>query len=594
MLFYRGRQNIVDENGDPVSGALATFYLTGTNTLAPIYTTVAQDVQHSNPVVASDTGFLPPIYLDPAITYRAVITDANGATVPDGVVDPVVQIGLTQSAFNALQAASDPYKRTAAEIAARVTPTNYAYSSGPVIDALRYGFVGDDSTNNDAAIARALAVLDAANGGILMIPAGTYRFATGITVPTNVSIRGESKGLTYLKATANITAITIPVNSDRVCLEEFSLLGNAKTGTGVRLGSTDYSSFDRLHRIAIAGFAVGIRIAATLWTSIIECDIGSSTAGQGNTVGIDFNAGAVLAAANQLTIERCFIGFNDRQGVMATSTPVNQIGLRVIGGSIEGNGANDPANQPQFHIGNQLAFQIQGVYFEYAGGGAKPDAIRANGLGSGIITACNFNGSTYGIRDTSGGDASTYVLITACQFTNTVTECMRFPSDTGIVAFGNSEDISSTITGSKSVRVTGKITDQSAEETSFTPTIIGSSTPGAQTYTIQAARFNRQGNEVHIRGTVAISAKDGAMAGNLQVGGLPVAAINQANCHGIITLMVGAVTNAAGYTQFIGRIQPNSTVMEIVEIGSNVNGSLVTVANAGANTTIQFCGTYVA
>jgi hypothetical protein len=587
VLFYRGRQRILDADGAPVPGALANFYVSQTNNRQNTYQDAALTIAHQNPVPADDYGFLPPIYLDPSLTYKCIITDVDGASLPDGTIDPVLQSAFSQEAIGAAL-----YPRTVAEIAAGVTPVDYIYPAGPVIDARRYGFVGDDATNNDAAIADVLNVLDELGGGILLVPAGFYRFAAGITVPNNVTIRGEGKGVTYFRATANITAITIPVNSDRVCLEEFSLVGNAKTGTGVRLGSTDYSSFDRLHRIGISGFGVGIRIAATLWTSIIECDIGSSTAGQGNTVGIDFNAGASLAAANQLTIERCFIGFNDRQGVMATSTPVNQIGLRVVGGSIEGNGSNDPANEPQFHAGNQLAFQIDGVYFEYAGGGTKPDAIRANGLGSGVIVACNFNGSTYGIRDSSGGDASTYVTIHNCQFTATTTECMRFPSDTGIIAFGNSEDTVSTITGTKSVHVTGKITDQSAEETAFTPTLIGSSTAGAQTYTVQAGRWNRQGNLIHIRGRVVITAKDGAMAGSLQVGGLPVAAINQADCSAVIAITTTAVTNAVGYTQFVGRILPNSTVISIIELGSNVGSSLVPVSQAGASTAIEFCGTY--
>lgn len=62
---------------------------------------------------------------------------------------------------------------TPAEVAAGVTPVNYAYEP---YNGLRYGMVGDDATDNTAALANLRAV--AAQGVECFIPAGTYRYDT--------------------------------------------------------------------------------------------------------------------------------------------------------------------------------------------------------------------------------------------------------------------------------------------------------------------------------------------------------------------------------------------------------------------------------
>lgn len=149
MLFYRGRQRILDSNGDPVSGAKLNFYLTGTTTRADTYTDSDLTTEHANPVIASSAGFVEPIYLDPTVTYKCVITTSNDVTLPDGTVDPV------SSSLEASSIGAALYQRSTAEIAASVTPTNYAYEPG---DVRRYGAVGDGVTDDATAIQAALTV----------------------------------------------------------------------------------------------------------------------------------------------------------------------------------------------------------------------------------------------------------------------------------------------------------------------------------------------------------------------------------------------------------------------------------------------------
>ena len=75
MLFYLARQRPLDSDVAASPGALANFYISGTSTRTDTYQNDALTIPHPNPVVADDFGFLPPIYLDPAISYKCIITD---------------------------------------------------------------------------------------------------------------------------------------------------------------------------------------------------------------------------------------------------------------------------------------------------------------------------------------------------------------------------------------------------------------------------------------------------------------------------------------------------------------------------------------
>lgn len=86
-LFQPALSRATDSNGDPISGALLSFYLTGTNTPATFYTNGAGTVAGSNPHAANAAGVFAPVFLDPDITYRVVLQDTDGNVIWD--IDPV-------------------------------------------------------------------------------------------------------------------------------------------------------------------------------------------------------------------------------------------------------------------------------------------------------------------------------------------------------------------------------------------------------------------------------------------------------------------------------------------------------------------------
>jgi hypothetical protein len=77
----------VDDNGLPLSGARLQFYETGTTTPAAVYSSAGLGTPLANPVVADSGGLFAPIFLDPAVTYRAQLLTSAGALVAD--MDPI-------------------------------------------------------------------------------------------------------------------------------------------------------------------------------------------------------------------------------------------------------------------------------------------------------------------------------------------------------------------------------------------------------------------------------------------------------------------------------------------------------------------------
>jgi len=76
----------VNSDGEPISGALLQFYLTGTTTPTPVYADAGLTTPLSDPVVANGAGMFPAIYLDPTVTYRIQWQTPTGGVIAD--IDP--------------------------------------------------------------------------------------------------------------------------------------------------------------------------------------------------------------------------------------------------------------------------------------------------------------------------------------------------------------------------------------------------------------------------------------------------------------------------------------------------------------------------
>ena len=85
----------MDSGGAPMAGALLQFYLSGTTTAATVYASAALTTPLANPVASDDAGLFPPIYLDPAVSYRCQLQTAAGVVVRD--LDPACTTAVEAS-----------------------------------------------------------------------------------------------------------------------------------------------------------------------------------------------------------------------------------------------------------------------------------------------------------------------------------------------------------------------------------------------------------------------------------------------------------------------------------------------------------------
>lgn len=130
--------DIVNANGAPISGARAYFYVTGTTTLTNVYADNALTTPLSNPVVANSAGRFVPIFLDPAVTYRLIVKDADDVAIANGDVDPLNPTGTTGTASLQDGAVTAPKIGTGAVTTAKigdgqVTLAKLADIAGPVV-----------------------------------------------------------------------------------------------------------------------------------------------------------------------------------------------------------------------------------------------------------------------------------------------------------------------------------------------------------------------------------------------------------------------------------------------------------------------------
>lgn len=162
-------------------GLLYTYAAGGTSNKAT-YSDAAGSVPNANPVVLDSNGSAT-IRLGSG-AYHFVLKDSTGTTTLWDQ-DNYQSSYLTQADIGALL-----YPIIAAETAASVTPTNYAYAP---YDLRRYGADSTGAVACDTAFNNAVSVCGT-TGGTIRAPAGIYTFAsasTALNAKTSIVIQGD-------------------------------------------------------------------------------------------------------------------------------------------------------------------------------------------------------------------------------------------------------------------------------------------------------------------------------------------------------------------------------------------------------------------
>lgn len=224
QTFVLPRQRELDEDANPMAGALLYFYRTNTTTPQAVYSDAALTILHSHPVVADASGSWPKVYLDSAAGFNYRVRIATAAGVQIYQEDDIDRFTVTQT-----EIAAALYPQTAAEQAAGVSVVNALYPPGNV---LRYGTNTTPGTTDMTVAIQAAHNQGAQSSGVRpYLPTGSYLITTAIN-PCVLGMYGD--GAKFSKIICNAcNAFTIPSNAgwDRpqVVFELFGIDSNNGT-----------------------------------------------------------------------------------------------------------------------------------------------------------------------------------------------------------------------------------------------------------------------------------------------------------------------------------------------------------------------------
>ena len=99
--FFNANVQYLDASGNLLASGKLYFYVTGTSTLATTYSDSTLTTANANPVVLNSLGRLGDVFLDPAVTYKAVLKDSADVTIwtADPVVDPAANVTAAIQVF---------------------------------------------------------------------------------------------------------------------------------------------------------------------------------------------------------------------------------------------------------------------------------------------------------------------------------------------------------------------------------------------------------------------------------------------------------------------------------------------------------------
>ena len=183
---------ITDAGGDPVPGAKAYFYRTGTSTPLTVYSDAAATVAHSSPLVADSAGILPSIFIAENVEVKIDVYTAADVQVAGYPIDPMVGVVATS------RAASDITFTPTTE----VTSTDVQAAIAALgVKSSRYFYAGDygdnttpGTTDVQSAAQSAVNAAAAAGGGVVVLYPGEACYFGSPVLVSNSNILIDATG----------------------------------------------------------------------------------------------------------------------------------------------------------------------------------------------------------------------------------------------------------------------------------------------------------------------------------------------------------------------------------------------------------------
>lgn len=165
-LVIGGAWQALDGNGDPIPGALAYFYDTGTTTPRTTYQDVSGSTPHDDPVEADANGFFPEIFVAGGTAVKCVLKTAAGVTVT--TQDPCVRINTAAAAAAISFTPTAEIAQTNVQDAIEQVQTNYEADLAVEVAALDADISALDAAKQDLnANLTAISGLTVTRGGLI-------------------------------------------------------------------------------------------------------------------------------------------------------------------------------------------------------------------------------------------------------------------------------------------------------------------------------------------------------------------------------------------------------------------------------------------
>lgn len=431
-----------------------------------------------------------------------------------------------------------------------LTKVSYAMIEGDPISVLDYGAVGDGVTDDTTAIQNALA---ASNN--VVVPSGTYVVKGTITLAANKALSLNSSTLLKPSSSTNTDPIVNITGSNAILQGNgnASLVSQVNTPNGI-VGLFDAAHVNNIFSARVSGLTLQGDDDAT--SNIIYAESGSQQGGTGYTY-FTFLDSLVLT--------------NGANGIYFTA----EVNAALISNII-------------IKYMNVAAFNFVGT----ASANANVYANTINNIWYTNSTDTTFaklryatnNAFTNCMAEQGGGVSALYADLDATAQANT------FKGVSNVAGGSVTTD-----DGDNFFEMNGSTI---SDVGTWTPTIVGGTTAGANTYFYQYGQYIRMGRLVYVQFFVQINAKDGAMAGDVLVGNLPVTSkAMSGGTNGSPTIAVSGYTNLtlpANYTQVNVQVAPGGTLAYVRRMGSAQAAANVQTSEIANSFTIAGSGIYLA
>jgi hypothetical protein len=247
----------------PAAGGTVNFYQPGTLTPITVYSDDAASQVITQPVSLDQNG-RPTTDVYALVPARAIVKDSTGAQLRD-----ISRCNGQTAGTGIVANASWPSESTVDAVLTALgtslggTDGNFLPSgTGAVqrsvqsklsekVSVKDYNAKGDGITNDYTAIVAAMTAVNAAGGGVVEFPAGTYVHASTLAIPSGVSLKGLSPASSILSYSGSGNGITL-TGINRTTIEDIGLTSSAaSTSPGILLSKCGYCVFSR---VRVTGF----------------------------------------------------------------------------------------------------------------------------------------------------------------------------------------------------------------------------------------------------------------------------------------------------------------------------------------------------